>query len=440
MAHRVVAFLSLLFALLIATPSLAGDVKAATSNDEWGTFRSKVADILPRMDAIKEQADGIVIKPEYCAGDPTLDGIRSLLADLRAQFDELNSEYNAQVRLLMDQAKARNGAPTGYPIGPGMGPDNPNFYHQWNMERNAARDALVAKENQLKAVKIRDCTPKKIDPPKEDPTTPQTPDPVVQIPDLPTPPPGPNLTPLALPDHFCSEEDKTKYRADVMWPFITAAREQAAAWAHYAYLTSTLRAKYSDDPKMYAAILPIDLAAGRNSRKATDFADDAENNLPARLAKVPVIDCKPPVQEPPPGYTGGPAPEPGGLTTPGTGGVGEPTPLPPLPEVPDCFKTREDQKAFIDRVHKIQDDLRDALIYATGDKRIEIQRRLDEAHTIVLRAENRLMCDTAKDDEPHITIGIGIGLGGGDDHHHRDDEDRDRHRPPPPDHGDRPRD
>jgi hypothetical protein len=179
--------------------------------------------------------------------------------------------------------------------------------------------------------------------------------------------------------------------------------------------------------KTFAYVLKADLAAEANARKARDFADDTEKNLQGQMGRIPVIDCTPPKPQEPP---------PGGMTPPpDTGGahVGEPTPLTPLPEVPDCFKSMEEQDEFIKRVLLIIDDLRDALINASPEMRETARLRLDDAYLTLGRAKNKLVCDPPKQDGPDISIGIGIGIGGGaDDHHH--DDDHDHHRPDPDDH------
>src|ERR1700753_4249086 len=110
---------------------------------------------------------------------------------------------------------------------------------------------------------------------------------------MPALPPAPafDLTPLTLPPYFCSEDAKTKYRFNVLWPYVTALRAQAAAWAQYDYQLSVIAAQYSDDPEIYDFVRKIEIAAAGNSRKARDAADNAEAKLFEKLQAMPVEKC-----------------------------------------------------------------------------------------------------------------------------------------------------
>jgi hypothetical protein len=402
------AFAVSLAALLFAQPH------AAFADDPPSIPFTEPAGVAESLDALTDQIAGLATQigkiwqnTRFCSQ-----------AEKNEAYKDIAKDYDRLRELQQQLANLKSGAATlmTTPMGKsyflndtGPRPDETSYWTSANNGLKEDADLIKSAREYLASLPVVDCT----DHPPQPQTPPVPPGPVKkQMPALPPAPPF-SLAPLVMPPYFCSQKEWTDFRFNVMWPYITAMRQQASAWAAYDAALAQLAAQYSGDPDIYPYVRSAEDAADAKATQAADYADEVEKTLPAQMGKIPVKDCAPPAPQTPQ--------EPGGYHGP-TNGL--PPPSVELPTVPDCFENAA-QKETMASSATLQLNALEASQMTPGDKQFhdQTQANIEALRQVLDRIRATGLC---KKEKPGLLdglqIGIGIGLGGGHDHDRHDDD------------------
>jgi hypothetical protein len=307
---RSVVLLMLVAIALMAAP---GAIRAqdAPTPVETTTARQMVDGEADQIKAVTAQVNAHRWPPAYydppCTpnkenADAELGPFRKALREHRAEVARLKNEIAALERRTDNQLVMNDH---------GWDPNDTNRFRAVDTALSALQAAIKAQEDKLDAMKPLKCAP----PPPPPPPPPYNPGPDERIIGGPAiPQPGAvSFQPLAMPDHFCSLGERSRYFWSKYDPWSTAMGQAVADAFNYA---GRLQERYyrlahdlpTGDPQIEAAKRTWDYADAKAREMAAEvkkLRDDAYR----RLNAVPIVACAedgraidPPPPPPPPHY------------------------------------------------------------------------------------------------------------------------------------------
>ncbi len=295
-------------------PRLAAQVRVNFGTGQYGAFREQLANMGLRADAILEALNSLNIPQFYCsAADKDADGQR--LDQIRAQLDELQSDYNTAKSNTQRAAVSAAGAASF--LNAGADPKNPNFWTNSDQEILAhPRADLDSTQRQWAHTKVIDCSqPSSTTPPD---TTPPPPPPRKNPLEGLTRPEVPNVSVPAVPGPFCSEQERDAWIKANILPLLDQVRNASNSMRNYSddlwdRLSNARWAKPSDSASVSSLQKELDWSIKEHER-----LDKLYWEIRAIIDRTTVIDCTQHQANPQPSpvVDSSPPPKPSPDTTP----------------------------------------------------------------------------------------------------------------------------